>query len=135
MRIRFIAAAAFVFAVLASISCGGITDPSKNTTETFTGTVAPGGNGMVHSFNVSNTGEFSVKVTAMTPTFNSFFATTLGIVQSGNCAPFQQNTLSTVGAQSMNGPIFQKGTYCVYVWDANLTMTTTETYTLTVSHP
>ena len=43
--------------------------------------------------------------------------------------------LSTVGAQSMNGPIFQKGTYCVYVWDANLTMTTTETYTLTVSHP
>ena len=48
MRIRFIAAAAFVFAVLASISCGGITDPSKNTTETFTGTVPPGGRGTVH---------------------------------------------------------------------------------------
>ena len=134
MRIRFIAAAAFVFAVLASISCGGITDPSKNTTETFTGTVAPGGNGAVHSFNVSNTGEFSVKVPAMTPTFNSFFGTFLGIVQSGNCSLFQQNTLSIVGSQSLTGPIFQKGTYCVFLFDVG-TMTTSENYTLTVSHP
>ncbi|PYR09512.1 MAG: hypothetical protein DMG00_13625, partial [Acidobacteria bacterium] len=105
-----------------------------NTTETFTGTVAPGGNGMVHSFNVSNTGEFSVKVTAMTPTFNSFFGTFLGIVQSGNCSLFQQNTLSIVGSQSLTGPIFQKGTYCVFVFDVG-TMTMSENYTLTVSHP
>ena len=134
MRIRFIAAAAFVFAVLASISCGGITDPSKNTTETFTGTVPPGGRGTVHTFNISNNGEYSVKVTSMTPTFNSFFGTFLG-TGDGCSLTVQVNTLSTVGAQSLNGPIFQKGAYCVLVYDAYSTMTTTETYTLTVSHP
>src|SRR5437870_625048 len=104
MRIRSIAAAAFVFAVLASISCGGVTDPSKNTTETFSGTVAPRGQGPVHTFNVSNTGEFSVKVTSMTPTFNSFFGTWLGITQGSDCGLFQQNTLSVVGSQSVTGP-------------------------------
>jgi hypothetical protein len=134
MRIRVIAAAACAFAVVASIGCGSVTDPSKNTTETFTGTVAPGGRGTIHPFNVSNGGEYAVKVTAMTPTFNSFFGTFLG-TGDGCSITVQVNTLSIVGSQSLSGPIFQKGAYCVFVYDANGTMTTTETYTMTVSHP
>jgi len=134
MRIRLIAAATLVI-VLVCLGCGSVTDPSKNTTETFTGTVAPGGRSdKIHSFNVPNGGEFTVKVTSMTPTFNSFFGTFLGIIQGNDCGLFQQNQFSTVGAQSLAGPIFQKGTYCVFLFDVG-TMTTTETYTLTVSHP
>ena len=133
MRIRFIVAATVVI-LLACLGCGSVTDPSKNQTETFTGTVAPGGQGTVHRFNVPNGGEYTVKVTSMTPTFNSFFGTFLGIVQGNDCGLFQQNTFSTVGAQSLAGPIFQKGTYCVFIFDVG-TMSTTETYTMTVSHP
>src|SRR5262249_35741732 len=108
-------------------------DPSQNRTETFTGTVAPRGQGPVHTFNVPNTGEYSIKVTSMTPTFNSFFAMTLA--SGDNCSLLvNQNTLAIVGSP-MTGPIFQKGTYCVFVWDAQGTMTTNENYTLTVSHP
>jgi hypothetical protein len=133
MRIRLIAAATLGL-VLACLGCGSVTDPSKNTTETFTGTVAPGGRSTIHSFNISSGGEYTMKVTSMTPTFNSFFGTWLGIIQGNDCGLFQQNTLSIVGSQSLAGPIFQKGTYCAFVFDVG-TMTTTETYTLTVSHP
>jgi hypothetical protein len=131
VRSRPLAAAALVVAALAASNCGGVTDPSKNTTETFSGTVAPRGQGQIHTFNVGNTGEYSIKVTAMTPTFNSFFVLTLA---SGDCSLLvNQNTL-TVG-QLMTGPIFQKGTYCVFLSDGLATMTTNENYTLTVSHP
>jgi hypothetical protein len=134
VRNRLPAAAALVLAALAASNCGGVTDPSKNTTETFTGTVAPGGRGTIHPVNISNTGEYAVKVTSMTPTFNSVFGTWLGIMQGNDCGLFQQNTFSIVGSQSLSGPIFQKGTYCVFVFDVG-TMTTNENYTLTVSHP
>jgi hypothetical protein len=132
MRIRFIGAATLVI-LLACLGCGGVTDPSKNTTETFTGTIAPGSPPTVHTFNVSNTGEFSVKVTSMTPTYNGYFATSLGF--GDGCSLVQQNTFSIVGAQALTGPIFQKGKYCVVASDVYGTMTTTETYTMTVSHP
>jgi hypothetical protein len=137
MRIRFVAAF-LAAAALASVSCGGITDPSKNQTETFSGTITPvtlGGNGQgpLHNFNIGSNGEFTVKVTAMTPTFNSFFGTYMGTGE--NCTiGVGQNTLSIVGGQALSGPIFQKGTYCVFVFDIG-NMTASENYTLTVSHP
>jgi hypothetical protein len=137
MRFRLLAAF-LAAAALATVSCGGITDPSKNQTETFSGTITPaalGGNGQgqIHTFNISSNGEFTVKVTAMTPSFNSFFGTYMGT--GDNCAVgVGQNTLSIVGGQALSGPVFQKGTYCVFLFDIG-NMTVSENYTLTVSHP
>lgn len=126
-------------AALATISCGGITDPSTNQTETFTGTITPvslGGNGVgkQHAFSINNNGEYTIKVTAMTPTFNSFFGTLLTF--GSDCSSIVgQNVLTIVGSQALAGAVFQKGSYCIQVYDAQGTMTVTENYTLTVSHP
>ena len=138
MGFRFLTAF-LAAAALATISCGGITDPSQNTTETFNGTVTPvslGGSGLgpAHHFNMSNNGEYTVKVSTMTPTFNSFFGTILTF--GSDCSSIvQQNVLTIVGSQALGGAVLQKGAYCVQVYDAQGTMTPTENYTLTVSHP
>jgi hypothetical protein len=132
MRVRFLTAC-LAAGVLATISCGGITSPSQNQTETFSGTVAPGGKGPLHTFNINSNGEYTVKVTSMTPTFNTFFGTYIG---TGDGCGLQVgiNTLSVVGSQSLGGAVFQKGQYCVFVFDIG-NMTVSENYTLTVSHP
>jgi hypothetical protein len=136
MRVRVAAAVAMIgVAGFVTIACGGVTSPSNNTTETFTGTVSPGiGNtGPVHPFTVSNTGEYTVKVTSLTPISSIFFGTVLGQLQGSSCAPLQQNSLSIVNSPLFGGPI-TRGNYCVVVYDVG-TMTTAETYTMTVSHP
>src|SRR5205809_7068132 len=65
-RMRALLAASIVFACLASLACGGITTPSSNTTDTFNGTLQPKDT-KAHLFNVSKTGELTVKLTAWTP--------------------------------------------------------------------
>jgi hypothetical protein len=138
MRFRFLAAC-LAAAALATASCGGITDPSKNQTETFTGTLTPvslggSGRGEVHTFNISSNGEYTVKVTAMTPSYNGFFGTFMG-TGDGCGVGVGQNNLTIVGGQALSGPVFQKGQYCVFIFDSVGNMTVSENYTLTVSHP
>ena len=138
MRV-FIGAAA-VAAALVSTSCGSsVTDPSKNTDQTFTGTITPvklGGNGQgqLHTFNVSSGGEYTIKVTAMTPTFNSNFGVTLA--QGSGCNVLvNQSVVALVGVQALTGPLFQTGQYCVQLVDYYGVMPAVENYTLTVNHP
>ena len=129
---RFFGAAALAIAGFITISCGGVTDPSQNTTEMFSGTVQKGGLGPVHTFNVKNTGEYTIKVTGFTPNFSTQFGVIFGVPSGDSCAQFGVYPTTLV-----NFPISSSvvpGTYCVQVYDVGL-FTTAETYTMTVSHP
>ena len=141
MRV-FIGAAVLAAAALATISCGGsVTDPSQNQDQTFTGTITPAkapfngtGQGQLHQFTVSNGGEYTIKVTSMTPNFNSTFGVTL-LNGSGCGVLVNQSVTALVGVQALTGPIFQTGQYCVQVFDYYGLMTAVENYSVTVNHP
>jgi hypothetical protein len=140
MRVmRLFAATALAVAGLITISCGGIVDPSKNTVDTFTGTIAVGGSA-VHPFSASKTGEISVKVTSLAPVQNTF----VGLIwaqaaNDGSCSAtsvggvYQQNNFAQQNVPAISGSILQ-GRYCLHVYDVGA-FTATETYTVTVSHP
>ena len=116
---------------------GTLIDPSSNTTETFSGTItARGGSSNAMFFNVSNTGEFTVKVTSFTPSYSGTFTTYYGQGDGSTCTSLiQANQFSTVNAPVLQGQIF-KGLYCVVVADSiGAFPTTGETFTMTVSHP
>jgi len=132
---RALPAAAFVVATLMTLGCGGISTPSSNVTDTFSGTLQfHGSNG--HPFSVSNTGEFTVKLTQWGPNSGILvgIAWTTG---DGVCATsgvlLQQNTFAALNAQALNGSIVS-GKYCIFIFDVG-TMTAAQTYTMTVSHP
>ena len=132
-------AAALMVALVAS-ACGGPTDPSKNTTDSFSGSVQPLNTGPVHTFSVPNLGEITVSVTTITPG-NTFLGVLYGQLAGNNCQPIQQNVASSsnLGRTVLTGQIILKGTYCVVAFDPiNLVgtpLTVVQNYTLQVSHP
>jgi hypothetical protein len=134
---RVLAATVLALAGLVTLSCGGITDPSKNTVETFSGTLLVGGQPAVHPFSASKTGEISVKVTALSPVSNTFIGLLWAQAQNdGNCAAnvqTLQQTLAQLNIPAIAGPIVS-GRYCLFVYDA-VGFTAPENYTVTVSHP
>jgi hypothetical protein len=135
---RSVLAAALGAAALLSLSCGGVVDPSKNTTETFEGVIPVQGTGPGHPFSTSKTGEYSIKVTSLLPTAGSFFGTVLAQgasdgACSGNLPIVQQNSFGTVNVPVLNSGIIP-GKYCVFLFDIGA-FTTPQTYKLTVSHP
>ena len=116
-------------------ACGGITDPSKNTTVMFSGTFDVGGAGNPHNFSASKNGEFFVTLTALTPdTTTGIVLVTLGQQISGGCQ-FLTNTVTAVGRQAFAGPL-DKGNYCLQVGDSGLNVFSgPQSYTLRVSFP
>src|SRR5712692_4846878 len=103
MQLRFSAALVLAAALLGA-GCGGIVDPSQNTVETFSGTIAVGGQGTAHGFSASKTGEISVKVTALTPSSSNTFVGVIwtGRSSTGTCTGqlgslFGQNNFAQVG--------------------------------------
>jgi hypothetical protein len=141
MRLRFGAAACLAVALaLAVAACGGIVDPSQNTTDTFTGTIPRGGQGPAHGFSASKTGEIQVKITQLSPSTSNTFVGVLwtGRASDGTCvgnlgAIFGQNSLAQVGLPAISTQILQGG-YCLLLYDVG-TFTANENYTVTVSHP
>ena len=131
--------AAVLMAAAALVSCNGIVDPSKNVTDTFSGTIPVQGTAIPgHFFSISKTGEFTVKVTSLQPNATLFFGTILSQGPSnrnctGNLPILQQNSFSTVNTPALTGSIVS-GSYCVFLFDIG-TFTEPETYTLTISHP
>lgn len=130
---RVPAATMLAVACLTIAGCGGITDPSKNTVESFSGTIAVGGSA-VHQFS-SSRGEISVKMTALAPTSNA----TVGLIwtqaaNDGSCAGILQQTFS----QQLNVPVIAgvilAGRYCIVLQDVG-TFAVPQTYTVAVSHP
>jgi hypothetical protein len=139
MPVRYAAAAAIVAAALMTVRCGGIVDPSKNTVETFTGTLAIGGSA-VHPFSSSKNGEISVKVTALSPTSNTFVgllwseALSDGACSTQSVGPVAgQNNFVQVNVPGISG-ISRQLRYCIMIYDVG-TFTVPQTYTMTVSHP
>jgi hypothetical protein len=122
---------------LVAVNCGGITDPSKNTIESFSGTLEVGGQPGVHPFSSSKIGEISVKVTALSPISNTYIGLIWAQAQGdGNCAAnvaTRQQTLAQLNIPAIAGPI-ASGRYCLFVYDA-VGFTAAENYTVTVSHP
>jgi hypothetical protein len=130
MRFR-LAAAVLCAAAIATISCGGVVDPSKNVTESFNGTLQPGG-GAVFTFSTSKSGEYAIKLTALAPNTNVPLLITYGIVQSGQCGPIAQN-YGGLNTTALSGAI-QPGTWCVAIEDVGA-LTAEETFTVAVAHP
>jgi hypothetical protein len=134
-----------VAALLAAVAsgCGGPARPSSNKTETFSGTAQPANAGPTHSFDVPNTGEFTVKLTAFSPG-NVYVDFVWGLMGGGACQPLTSNPVygnSYIGRTVLSGSVLTKGQYCVFVFDpANVLGQTpvwpiAQTYTVEVSHP
>lgn len=137
--LRF-SAVLLVAAAVAAAGCGGITDPSQNQIETFTGTIAVGGQGSPHGFSASKTGEIQVKITQLTPSTSNTFVGVLwtGRNSSGTCsgtvgAVFGQNNFAQVGLPAISTQILSGG-YCLILYDVG-SFQASESYTVTVSHP
>jgi hypothetical protein len=132
MRVRFIPALVLALGGCLAISCGGVTSPSQNQQETFNGTLQLGGF-VAFPVNLSNTGEFSVKITALSPTATAIVGTRWG--QGGSCEfPLQQNNFSTLNTPALVGAVVQRGAYCVAVFDVGL-ITVNQNFSIVVSHP
>lgn len=135
MRARFAAAFTLAAIGLITLSCGGIVDPSKNTSEPFSGTLQPQ-QAATHPFTVSKTGEFTAKVTALAPTSTALVGlAAVFAANDGSCTNqiLQSSNFVTVNAPALSGQIFS-GKYCVVIYDVG-TLTVAQTYTVTVSHP
>jgi len=135
MRFRL---ALLIASVLGGISCGSVTSPSNNVTDTFSGTLEPRGL-KIHPFSVSATGEVSVKITSLQPNPNLLLGTAVGQPQSdGACAYSQRifpSEFAAVNIVSVTGPI-EKGSWCVAIYDPLPgRLAVASAYTLTVSHP
>ena len=130
MKVRLLAALAL--AGLITVSCGGVVDPSKNVTETFSGTLDPQGS-KAFKMSVNNGGEFSVKITALGPTATAVVGTAWYF--GDNCDVLvQANNFSTLNQPALSGAVLQKGTYCVAIYDIGA-LVTSQNFTLSVSHP
>jgi hypothetical protein len=139
MRVRF--AAALAVAGLITMSCGGIVDPSQNKVDTFTGAFSPGAfDPSGHKFTSSAGGELTVLLTQIGPISTSFVGLIWAQTSSdGSCNPSSPGaTLAQVNAQlgvpAIAGAQIVAGSYCIFVYDV-VGYPSTETYTLTVSHP
>jgi len=135
MRARFAAALVLALFGAMTIACGGIVSPSSNTVDTFSGTLPPGG---AHPFSASKTGEIQVKLTALSPVSS----TTVGMIWaqasgdgscSGSVGGILFQTIAQLNVQAISTQIIS-GRYCLFVYDY-IGFTTTESYTVTVSHP
>ncbi len=136
MRFRFALSVALLAALAACNS--GFTNPSQNTTETFSDTIQPGaGNsGKIHTFSAGRNGEVTITLTQFLPTYAGFATVVYGQVVSGSCIPIYQNNFVRTGTQVYTG-VIQQGSYCVAVYDQGppTGFTVAETYTVTVNHP
>jgi len=112
-------------------ACGGVVDPSKNVTENFSGTLDVRGT-RTFTVNVNNNGEFSGKLTQLQPNPTAIVGLVWG--QGPNCEIPLQNTTAILNSPAIGGAIFQKGQYCVGIYDPG-TLTVSQSFTISVSHP
>lgn len=130
-----------IVTALAAMACGGPTDPSKNKTVVFEGTLQPQSASEVHRFEISNTGELLITVNAVTPG-NVFLGLGYGQLQGDNCGLIQQTAVgnTNIGRTAISGQIFVKGTYCLVMFDPSgslgiAPLPVAQNYRVTVSHP
>ncbi len=123
-------------AVAASLAaCSGVSTPSSQTQEQFTGTVDPLGQSS-NNFSVGKTSELSMTLVSLTPRpVLGFIGLAIGQPAGTGCSPYG----AYVVAQAAIGQTYAlgqlaKGSYCVLVIDGNGILTTTATYSVRVVH-
>jgi hypothetical protein len=125
--LRVLAAAA----CLTAAGCGGVIDPSKNTVETFAGTIDVGGLELAAEFNSGN-GEYDVRFTDIVPAVQ-YLGLAWGRVLNGTCQIQYNVDFAQVNRSALLGAV-SSGRYCVFVYDWG-TLTGPVTYTIRVSRP
>ena len=133
-RTRAMRLPALVLVALAVVSagCGGVSDPSSNTVESFSGSLSPGGLA-THTFSAGKNGEVQLKLTAIAPNAASLIGWFLGQPVGSVCSPFTSISTAGLNTAAVTYPV-NRGTYCVQVLEPG-TSTVTQTYTIQVSHP
>ncbi len=116
--------------MFAAGSCGGVIDPSKNTQESFSGTMELDDLD-IHEFRSEN-GEYDVRFTAFSPQGNAALTLTLAQLRNGNCEPINSNVSGALNQTVLAGRI-SSGRYCLVV--TPYIMSEPVTYTVRVSHP
>ena len=126
--------AAIALAVLVS-ACGGLIDPSKNTVETFSGTLTPG-NAANHNYTLNKNGEVTVTMTSVVPPpANGALAVAIGTPSGNFCALLGNFYISTgVVNRPVDFGFLQKGQYCVQVFDPGV-LNVAVSYSGSFSHP
>ena len=103
------------------------------TTETFSGSIDPGGND-VHNFTVAQSGgAVNVTLTAAGPPSTIFMGVGVGTPSGTTCSLIAQAPPSQAGSAPQLSGTANAGTYCVVVFDIG-NQTAAVTYTVTVSH-
>ena len=144
MNRRYLAAVSLLSLITAGCTFGGgggtgstptapTTPTSAATTETFSGTVNPGGSD-AHNFNVAQTGgQVTVTLTAAGPPATIFMGVGVGTPSGSTCTLIAQSPPSQAGSAAVLSGTAQAGAYCVTVFDIG-NQTGPITYTVTVSH-
>jgi hypothetical protein len=120
-------------AALFLTGCGGLTDPSKNQVTPFSDVVPNDGQGPVHLFSASKTGELSVRLTALSPTPSAVVGVIYGQPSGGACGYLTSNDFVGLNRDVLQFQI-QKGNYCIQVYDSGY-LAVSQNYTIQVSHP
>ena len=94
-------------------ACGGIIDPSKNTVDTFTGTLAVLGTGTdIQTYSLSKSGEVEVTMTSVTPTPTSggSIGSHLGqVLNGGNAACSRATSAPAIVNRKVQFGVLNKG--------------------------
>jgi hypothetical protein len=117
-------------------ACGSVDAPSNQASETFSGTLSPGGQ-VSHNFSVSKTGEMQLVLQSLTPRpVVGFIALAIGVPSGATCSPLSGYVVSQAAlSQTYSFAQITKGSYCVLVIDANLALLSDASYTVHLSHP
>jgi hypothetical protein len=139
--VRFTAAVALAASAALAAACGGSSNPTTVTaptgtvvTDTFTGTVQPGG-ASINNFNVTVGGTVSVTLVSAGPPPTITMGLGVGNPgATGTCSFLQNGTITTTAGSTaqLSGSI-AAGTYCVAVVDIG-NAAGAITYTVTVAH-
>jgi hypothetical protein len=95
--------------------------------------VSPGGAPWFKTVTVNNGGEYSIKITALSPTPTAVLL--VGWFQGANCESTLDARPAALNQLALSGLIYQKGPYCVGVSDSYGILTVAQNFTITVSHP
>jgi hypothetical protein len=133
-------AMAAVAPLLGIAGCGSSTPPAATTptvartTDTFSGTVAVGGDDF-HGFPIAAAGTVDVTLTAATPPATIVMGVSVGVPADGKCTALAGGSTQTPAGTSVQlSGIASPGTLCVDVHDAG-GQSAPVTYTVTVTHP
>ena len=137
MHVKHFAAAAIAVCCLTA-GCGGITDPSQNQTQTFSGVLNHGDPIKFYGFTSSKTGEISAKFTALTPISNVIVGMLLAQAGSGGSCAGDLGLVNRNDFAQLNTSVFlgqlPGAQYCLGVYESQ-TLTQATNYTIVVSYP